>query len=357
MDTAETMDPKIWAAIITAGVSLIVAAAGFLVTRMNQKDLEHLKADLSERTAARNAKLEYEFEARKRLYQDCGPLLFQLSEFAERALGRITGLARTAADGDLDPGRSWLDRGYYSLSTYYRLIAPLSVGKLLRKQLTHLDLSLDPAIHWQYTLVRRLADSFTDDFDLAGSKYGSVTINESDWIEYEPHNDDSEKLKLQNSATYWQQGIPRGILDNAVSALIIRDADGTERVMDFREFEHEREHEAPVRESFERIAYLFDKFHPRTRPVLWRVLIAQAHLYRAVLVARLSDTLDPELWSHPWELDKPPDFDWRSQHEQDSIPEDTISTAVKIGMDYAHQTTSPVLARLAENSGEKQPPA
>ena len=72
-------------------------------------------------------------------------MLFELSELAGRALGRIVGLARTAADGDLDEARSWLNREYYRRSTYYRLLAPLAIRQLLRRKLTHLDLIVDLA--------------------------------------------------------------------------------------------------------------------------------------------------------------------------------------------------------------------
>ena len=177
------MQPQVWAAIIAAAASLLVALASLLSSWRTQKrsrdsqiELEELKDQLAERASIRDAWLEYEFEARKRLYEECAPLTFQLSEQSERALGRIYGLARTAAAGDLDPEKSWLSRDYYSNSTYYRLIAPLSVGLLLRRRLTHLDLSIEPNVQWQYTLVRVLMDSFTDDFELAG-KTGSSDLS------------------------------------------------------------------------------------------------------------------------------------------------------------------------------------
>ena len=131
---------QVVAAFVTSSTSLVVAFFSFFTARSNQRDVERLRADLADRNAQRHARLEYEFEARKRLYQECGPPLFELSELAERALGRIVGLARTAANGNLgDDGRSWLGRGYYRRSTYYRLLAPLAMGKLLSAKLTHLD--------------------------------------------------------------------------------------------------------------------------------------------------------------------------------------------------------------------------
>lgn len=347
----ETVDIKIWVALIAAGASLLVAVVGYLGTRGNQKALEILRADLAEKAATRNARLEYEFEARKRLYKECGPLLFQLSEFAERALGRIGGLARTAASGDLDPGRSWLGRGYYSLSTYYRLFAPLAAGRLLQNKLTHLDLSLDPAIHWQYALVKQLADSFTDDFVLARGdvdRDGAAGASNAT-LRYDPHHDDAETLRRRDSATYWQQGVPRGILENAVSALIVSDADGRERVMDFREFQEAfAGGSLSVRAAFDRIGYLFDGFHPRSRPVLWRILIAQAFLYRAFLAAQPSELPAATLWSQLRQPGDLPDLDWRGPDERAEIPDAHLAREIEIGAGYAKQATAGTLSRLRE---------
>lgn len=344
------METKIWLAVVTSALSLVVAIVSAFLSGRNQRDLAILKDGLAARAAYRNARLEYEFEARKRLYQHCGPLLFQLSEFAERALGRITRIAHAASDRDLDPGRSWLDRGgYFTLSTYYRLIAPLSVGQLIRRKLTNVDLSLDSNIHWQYVLIKQLADSFTDDFELAGNKTGHVTIEEEHRLVYEPHHRDAEKLRRADEARYWQQGIPRGILENAESALIVTEADGSERVMDFLEFQEaieNRKSKERVRPTYDRIIYFLEGFHPRTRPVLWRILVAQAHIYQALILARQAVQVSADIWEKLWEPDKFPDFDWRNDEEKRTVPEEEVSVAVKIGAAYAMQTTAEKLAKL-----------
>src|SRR3954453_17928998 len=110
--------------IITAGISFLVAvtsaALSYAFTRKNQHDLERLRADLDEKRRERDALRDYEYEARKRLYHECGPVLLQLMELSESGLRRVAGLARTAAQGNLGPDdTSWLaDRlSYYHLST------------------------------------------------------------------------------------------------------------------------------------------------------------------------------------------------------------------------------------------------
>lgn len=333
------MEPQVWAALIAAVSSVVLAVASMIGSRQAQKrsvesqaNLEQLKDQLAQKATSRNAWVAYEFEARKRLYEECAPLLFQLSEQSERALGRIYGLARTAAAGDLDPGRSWLSRGYYSSSTYYRLLAPLSVGRLFRRRLTHLDLSIDANVLWQYTLVRVLMDSFTDDFELAGQA-GEVAVERDDWLEYLPHAAGAGELRSRDPQRYWQQGVPRGILDDAVTSLILDE----DRIMDYLEFQAAlKDGSSIVRQAFDRIAYLFSDFHPHTRPVLWRILIAQAGLYEAILRAPRHGGLGEGTLRDVRRVDTAR-LDWRGP--ADPTDRGEVDQAIRVGLAYAEQRT------------------
>ncbi len=222
-------DTKIAAVLISAVASLIVALVSFFTTRSNQRDVEQLKSELEERRDERDARRDYEYEARKRLYHQCGPLIFQLLEQAEGVLNRIGNLARAASRGDLDPSRTWLSRDYYRLSTLHRFLAPIATLKEIQRRLTLVDLSLDPHVYLQYSVARQLYYSFADDFDLA---------NLSDPpLRYDPHALTAEADRRACPDVYWQQGIPIGILDNAVDSLIVRQPEGARRIMTFAEFE------------------------------------------------------------------------------------------------------------------------
>ena len=130
-----------------------------------QQELELLRTQLKDVARNRDAQRDYEYEARKRLYQQCEPLLFQLAEFSESALYRIYSLARTARHGNLP---SWVDEDDYSLrSTMYFLISPLIILRLIQSQLTFVDLTLDSHIARQYSLLKLLFLTFTDDFTFA----------------------------------------------------------------------------------------------------------------------------------------------------------------------------------------------
>src|SRR5205085_7401794 len=54
--------------------------------------------------------------------------------------------------------------------------------------------------------------------------------------------------------------------------------------MSFGEFEDEwRKSGSLINNTFEIVFDLFRDFHPKTRPILWRILIIQAHLYYALI--------------------------------------------------------------------------
>jgi hypothetical protein len=220
-------------------------------------------------------------------------------------------------------------------------LAPLAIQKLLQQRITYIDLSLDPLIHWQYALVKQLADSFTDDFDFARSRGHE--------LEYRPHDEKAERRRLQEPAIYWQQGIPRGILDNAVTGLVL--AEHGPRILDFREFQNEFQRQcSQIRACYERISYVFDQFHPKTHPIQWRVLLAQAHLHQAIMKVCETGTIDPVFWDRLWGPDGRPDFDWRQGRERDYIPKEQIDEAIQIGLDYARRITSALLSKLVTRS-------
>jgi hypothetical protein len=85
---------------------------------------------------------------------------------------------------------------------------------------------------------------------------------------------------------------------------------------------------------------LFSTFHPRTHPVLWRMLLVQAHLYRGIastfgeaagVVVQPSQALSDEERSR---------FDWR-----DPKAEETEEQAVEIPFRAARDYLDDVLGR------------
>lgn len=240
------------AELVVAGFSFLLSLGSILFAARidrEQKDRDALRA--------------YRFDARKRLYEQCEPVLFQLAEAAENARGRIYGLARSCRDGNLEPGGTgWLEKpeGYYFLSTMYRLLAPVAVFRILRRRLTSVDLNVDARIKAQYELARVLYRSFRDAYELASQ---SPPL---------PYKHDTPPC----------QGLLWGKLDNALEAMTPPDKDGQPQLISFGQFE--ALYGAPEGEPLREIAELFTKFHPTTHPVLWRMLVAQVQIYETLLV-------------------------------------------------------------------------
>src|SRR6476660_8683967 len=101
--------PAIGAAIAAIGGFIVAFYQGQQKRQADKKltdsDRERVKlaAELDKARDQANAQRAYEFEARKRLYEELQPLLFQLKEQSESARWRIGGLAGSAREGRLYP--------------------------------------------------------------------------------------------------------------------------------------------------------------------------------------------------------------------------------------------------------------
>jgi hypothetical protein len=195
------------------------------------------------------------------------------------------------------------------------LLSPLVFLKLIQRRLTLVDLAVDPHINNQYALAKWLYISFTEGFKLA-----SIAPR----FEYEPDCDDWLEKREQQPQKHWRQAVFMGRLDIAVEALIVRENE-VWHCMSYGEFESIYRDEK-IREKFNAFADLFLDFHPRTRPVLWRVLIVQAHLYEALLRARelqpsiSHDHLTPKLL-RPIAKEDLWRYDWRQSNKEASDEE------------------------------------
>jgi DNA-binding protein H-NS len=108
----------------TAIISAIIAIISILLANKNSKqlqvtdqryqiamkemDLKHsekiseLESKLATKRDKETARREYEYDARKKLYEAYEPLLFQFNELAENALRRVIALARASRQGKLE---------------------------------------------------------------------------------------------------------------------------------------------------------------------------------------------------------------------------------------------------------------
>ena len=207
-------------------------------------------------------------------------------------------------------GEGWLSApGYFINSTIYRLIAPLAAFKLIQRRLTIVDLELESKINIQYALGKCLYSTFSDDFDLAKSQPAIVG--------YEPY----ERYVGAQEEIHFHQGIYTGLIDSLIELLTFDEPKGGLRVLTFGEFESKfmnTKHPLPL----EKFYALFLNFHPKTRPVLWRILVAQAHIYKGLKAVQQikSDSISPNF--RPLKVlseTKSPEFDWHRHLSETSI--------------------------------------
>jgi len=304
------------AAAASLGGAAFTAIVGQRIRHRDDEQLERLKSKLVDWQGERNAQRDYRYEAMKRLYTDLQPLLFQLAELCESAYLHTRGLARTARNGNLGAGpESWLDDpedDYYLLSTVYRVLVPVAVIDLMRRRLTFVDLTVDEELAEQYRFARALASTWNSGFDIAGK---------DPRLEYRPHDRDAPSLAAEAPGVYGLQHLYAGEVDAVVSCLVVADPDGRVRPRTYGEFE--QAHRQPdARDRVAPAVELFTAFHPRTHPVLWRMLVINAHLYRAVArtFGGTGTVVAPAAALPPEERSK---FDWREagapESEQEAV--------------------------------------
>lgn len=265
-------------AIIVSLISGVVSISGIILSiRLNNskaKEIEILKNHLTQETSEKNARRQYEFEARKKLYQEYEPLLFQLIETSDDALYRIKSIARAAKNGNLNDD-GWLSVfEYYAKSTIYKLFVPLAIYKIMQKKLTLVDLTVDSHLELRYRLAKQLYITYTDDFEFA------KIINP---IMYDPNNPEWQELREENSITYWRQGLPMGLLDIILDILIEKTNGEKERVIGYGEFEKKLITNESAKNDINLAKDIYLNFHPAERPVLWRILISQAQIFKALI--------------------------------------------------------------------------
>lgn len=250
-----------------------------------QKEIEEFKAAIADTADAASARREYEYEARKRLYTDIEPLLFQLFEAAEGSFHAVTSLCRTQRQGHLP---AWLIPGdYYTRSVIHRLFLPLAIFRLIQKSTTLIDLSLDPSIRLRYAVLKESYLAWTDDF-------GAAKLEPE--LRYEPNGPIAKANREANPAIHWRQGIVIGRLDRLAHALVSIDG-GRGRPLNFGEFEKAIENDEQVREIYQKAEEIFSNFDFVCRPVLGRLLLVNAVLMH-VLMTLYSRSLDMDDLEH-----------------------------------------------------------
>ena len=262
------------AAILSAIIAIMVSG---IISYRSTKSLKKVQSELDVQKNIFENKTNYEYDARRKLYENCFPTLFNFISVSEAALFKIRDIVYHIGSGDLIiPGKRFGDEGYnyFKSNTLYKLMAPSACFKILREKITSYDLELDQKLRVQYELGRHLFNSWAGDRDFA-------TIMESEYI----RNDDDEFKH--------REGIRVSELEILCEFFIIRN-NGDVRLKRYDEFNEEYknwkngipnsknttipENELNILES------LFHNFTIESKPIFWRILVDQARMYLALVL-------------------------------------------------------------------------
>jgi hypothetical protein len=289
----ETVPKEAWEAIASVLAILISVIAAVFAARQKSKSdesLEAYKLELNKRMADYEGKIEeqhsesaarreYEFEARKRLYEECEPLIFRFSDNASNAYYRVLGLARANRENVLQSTAFLGSFDYYFKSTIYKLFAPLAIYRLMQDKLTFVDLKLDDKIRLQYLIIKQVYLLWTDDFGIARKLS----------IAYEPNQDDWRELRKNDQAKYWRQGLPMGLLDIVID-LLLKTENNEKHLMTYGEFEIKIDNDDYTKKQLDLFNDILRGFTPVNRPVLWTILVTQAILFQGLLKIQSAET-------------------------------------------------------------------
>jgi hypothetical protein len=300
---------------LVAGIAALAAIAVAIVNYVAKRKTDRENARLMTEHDATQAQREYEYEARQRLYEQFQPVLFQLVESSESAYWRIAGLAMSAREGRLTGGKRRLrarSRTYLP-STIYRLFAPLAVLRLCQQRLTMVDLTLDHEIQRQYLAAKAVYRTWSDGSDLAGAGVRRLAYTKSE--------KSRQNLGLQH-------------VEEIIECLVTLDGpSNTPRCMTYGEFtEAYYDKTSDLHPRVQCVVKMFVDFHPRTSPVLWRILITQAHLFRYLMDAPAY--VDERMATDPLSALPEEDrkfFDWRTDQE---TSEDALDGPFSAARDY-----------------------
>jgi hypothetical protein len=208
-------------------------------------------------------------------------------------------------------------------------VAPLALFRLMQRRLTLFDLSLNSSFNYQYLFAKALYHTFAKSFQLAANPR----------IPYEPYNE-TDKDKEEHPEKYKLQGIPLGKIDNIVDALVFKETDNLLRILSFGEFERIYSKDGRVCEPFQEITSILVNFHPDTSPVLWRILLTQACLYRILKTTYKENTSIINIFNSSFWMSKEERnlFLWRTPDETDREQLNTLTKHFEAAQEYLRQS-------------------
>ena len=280
-------------AIISLLSSVFVTIYSTLRSEKQNKEIEILKNKLSLESAEKNARRDYEYEAKKRLYAEYEPLFFQLAELSNQARHHLKGMSWTTFNSLKDPESwdrdQWMEiEAYYFRETIYKVFSPFAMFNILLKKVNSFDVSIDRKVHIVYSLGKILYFTFSHDYIIAGYINRRLLINEEHTNKFGPnfkvgnpfgeaYVNEWRRNVITNPENFsGGEGIRTGQLDNIINGFIYKD-ENVKRILTFSEFE--KKLSTNSNDWIQIAALRFSRFDPKTNQVLWRVLLVQACIH------------------------------------------------------------------------------
>lgn len=309
-----------------AFIGLIAGVIGGVIAVVGNALLQRQQAGYDERAAQLEAERSYQYDARKKLYTDFQPLMFQLVEACDSASRRLGNLTKASREGHLGLGPdNWLaseSDTYYRLSTVYRFVVPVVLFKLCQRRLTFVDLGVDRHVRRQFALARLIYQTWNDGHDLAARTPA---------LRYTPT---SRRMNVDapNAAELADQQVVIGELDLIAEAMAVDGPDGRQRPMDFGEFLAAFSDEGnEVHKRAKVMEDIFRAFRPDRRPVLWRLLLCQWVGWQAFIRSATDPTTTVDFgYVGDATLDK---LEWRTEAEKSTKPD--VASDLVIASNYA----------------------
>lgn len=288
------MSGQVIAAIVTAAAALLAAAAAIYTSRVTMKaakELEFVKSKLERESADEKTRRAYEYDAKRRIYAECEPLVLKLAQSCDYTADRILSLTDTRRWSELrairDTKSFWmLSKSSEIISMAHALLEPLALYTLLSEKTTLVDLSFDARLDEIYRLAQAAYRVHQDDYVIAAIEPA---------LAYDPVVPGWREKRLQNPATYWWQGMTRVRLDPAVELCVHRDASRITTITEF-ETRYLELYEAPDDSRSKSLGLFCNplyNFRIEERPVYWRMLLCQLLIYRRIATrSRISSGLD-----------------------------------------------------------------
>jgi hypothetical protein len=242
--------------------------------------LEDLRSKYSRENRLTEARLDYEYEARKRLYDEVEPILFSAHFAARSTRGRLNAFVDRLREGYIsrDKRKSWMADRYYQRSTVYRIFLPIVLHRLLLRKLSQLDVTLEPVIGRKFMTLSIYPDILVDHFDLAN-------VANFD-IPYDPYAEPTKEQLEHKPGEFKFQGLVRGEVERLVSAMIVSDPKGPAPIEWFQFEIGLDEKKADLDSAYHPVRKILTGFHPHTHPVVWRAFIAFLLLSEFYISAR-----------------------------------------------------------------------